>query len=48
LHRKQAKSTTKCIGRVNGIEDIVKVCANLCAIHRRIVDFQGGGVPFPP
>ncbi len=49
IHESQhskAKSTIKGIGHVNDIEDVVKLCANLCAIQCAIVDVQGVGFPF--
>jgi hypothetical protein len=44
--RSKANSTIEGIGRVNDIEDLIKVCANLCAIQCKIADVQGGGFPF--
>jgi hypothetical protein len=44
--RSKANSTIKGIGRGNDIEDLIKVCANLCAIQCAIVNVKGGGFPF--
>jgi hypothetical protein len=41
--RSKASSTIDGIGHVNDIENLIKVCANLCAIQRAIIDVQGGG-----
>ena len=43
--RTKTNSTIDGIGRVNNIEDVVKVCANLCGIIRSIIDVQKGGFP---
>ena len=43
--RIKTNATIEGIGRVNNIEDVVKVCANLCGIIRSIIDVQGGGYP---
>jgi hypothetical protein len=40
-NQKQEKTTIKGIGRVNNIEDIVKVCANFCSIQHA---FQKSGI----
>jgi hypothetical protein len=43
--RTKMNSTIEGIGRVNNIEDVVKVCANMCGIIRSIIDMQKGGHP---
>jgi len=43
--RTKMNSTIEGIGRVNNIEDVVKVCANMCGIIRSIIDMQNGGYP---
>jgi hypothetical protein len=43
--RTKMNSTIEGIGRVNNIEDVVKVCANMCGIIRSIIDMQKGGFP---
>ena len=43
--RTKTNSTIEGIGRMNNIKDVVKVCANLCAIIRSMIDVQGGGYP---
>ena len=43
--RTKMNSTIEGIGRVNNIEDVVKVCANMCGIIRSIIDMQKGGYP---
>jgi hypothetical protein len=51
IHKSQcskANSTIERIGRVDDIKDVVKVCANSCAIQHSIIDVEGGGVSFPP
>ena len=40
--RTKMNSTIEGIGRVNNIEDVVKVCANFCAVMRAIVDIEQG------
>jgi hypothetical protein len=42
----KANSTFKGIGRVNDIEEVLKICANLCTIQCATIDVQGGGFPF--
>jgi hypothetical protein len=44
-HRTKMNSTIEGIGHVNNIEDVVKVCANMCGIIRSIIDMQKGGHP---
>ena len=43
--RTKMNSTIEGIGHVNNIEDVVKVCANMCGIIRSIIDMQKGGYP---
>jgi len=43
--RTKMNSTIEGIGRVNNIEDVVKVCANMCGIIQSIIDMQKGGYP---
>jgi hypothetical protein len=43
--RTKTNSTIDRIRRVNNIEDVVKVCTNLCGIIRSIIDVQKGGFP---
>jgi len=38
-------STIEGIGCINNIEDVVKVCVNMCGIIRSIIDMQKGGYP---
>jgi len=41
-HHTKGKTVIKGIGRINSTADILKVCANFCAIMRAIVDIEQG------
>ena len=41
-HRTKGKTVIEGIGRVNLMSDVVKVCANFCAVMRAIVDIEQG------
>jgi len=41
-HRTKGKTVIEGIGRINSTADVLKVCANFCAIMRAIVDIKQG------
>jgi hypothetical protein len=42
LHRTKGKTVTKGIGRVSSMSNVVKVCANFCAVICAILDIEQG------